>query len=186
MLKKQQNSSKDLIGIDEITDYSIKTKYGELVYFMIKPSNLSVLSEDSVSSRVHSLMTILKGISDVEMICMNSKENFDENKQYIKKRIEDEPNQIVRKLLELDNKNLDKIQVTMATAREFLIVIRLVNEKENDILSYLARIEKSFKDAGFSLKRANQEDIQRILSVYFEQNVTTEKYEDYDGERWVI
>jgi len=22
--------------------------------------------------------------------------------------------------------------------------------------------------------------------VYFEQNATTEKYEDYDGERWII
>jgi len=22
--------------------------------------------------------------------------------------------------------------------------------------------------------------------VYFEQNVTTEKFEDFDGERWVI
>ena len=26
----------------------------------------------------------------------------------------------------------------------------------------------------------------RMLGVYFEQNATTEKYEDYDGERWII
>lgn len=25
-----------------------------------------------------------------------------------------------------------------------------------------------------------------LLGVYFEQNVTTEKFEDYDGDRWVI
>ncbi len=25
-----------------------------------------------------------------------------------------------------------------------------------------------------------------ILKVYYEQNVTTEKYEDYDGERWLV
>jgi hypothetical protein len=30
------------------------------------------------------------------------------------------------------------------------------------------------------------EDIKTILGVYYEQNVTTEKYEDFDGERWVI
>jgi len=29
-------------------------------------------------------------------------------------------------------------------------------------------------------------DIERILAVYFEQNVTTEKFGDFDGERWVI
>jgi hypothetical protein len=29
-------------------------------------------------------------------------------------------------------------------------------------------------------------DIKRLLGVYYEQNVTTEKYEDYDGERWIV
>jgi hypothetical protein len=29
-------------------------------------------------------------------------------------------------------------------------------------------------------------DIKRLLGVYYEQNVNTEKYEDYDGERWVV
>ena len=28
--------------------------------------------------------------------------------------------------------------------------------------------------------------LKRMLGVYLEQNATTEKYEDYDGERWVI
>lgn len=31
-----------------------------------------------------------------------------------------------------------------------------------------------------------REDIKRILAVYYEQNVTTEKFEDFDGERWII
>ena len=30
------------------------------------------------------------------------------------------------------------------------------------------------------------EDIRRLLTVYFEQNVTTEKFEEFDGERWII
>ena len=51
---------------------------------------------------------------------------------------------------------------------------------------YLSRIEKSLNEQGFSVKRADKEDIKRILAVYFEQNVTTEKFEDFDGERWVI
>ena len=25
-----------------------------------------------------------------------------------------------------------------------------------------------------------------VLPVYYEQNVTTEKFEDFDGERWII
>lgn len=35
-------------------------------------------------------------------------------------------------------------------------------------------------------KAAEEEDIRRILAVYFEQNVTTEKFEEFDGERWII
>ena len=29
-------------------------------------------------------------------------------------------------------------------------------------------------------------DLKKMLGVYFEQNVTTEKFEDFDGDRWVI
>jgi hypothetical protein len=62
----------------------------------------------------------------------------------------------------------------------------LKNEKELDINPYLSRIEKNLKDQGFSAKRADQMDIKRLLGVYYEQNVTTEKYEDFDGERWIV
>ena len=31
-----------------------------------------------------------------------------------------------------------------------------------------------------------ENDIKRLLAVYYEQNVTTEKFEDFDGERWII
>ena len=191
--EKQKQSTRELIGINEITDYSIKTAYGELVYFIIHPTNISVLSESTVSARIYALMTVLKGIAEIEMLCLNSKENFDENKQYLKKRMEEESNPVIRKLLQMDSTNLDRMQVQMATAREFLIIIRLnrgsengMKDKTSDVFPYLSRIEKSLKDQGFTARRADNADIKRLLGVYYEQNVTTEKFEDYDGERWVI
>ncbi len=184
--EQQKQSTRELIGIDEITDYSLKTPYGELVYFIIHPTNISVLSNASVSSRIYALMTVLKGIAEIEILCINSKENFDENKQYLKNRMEEESNPVIRKLLKQDSTNLDRMQVQMATAREFLIIIRLKNEKESDVLPYLSRIEKSLKDQGFTARRAGNADIKRMLGVYYEQNVTTERYEDYDGERWIV
>ena len=191
--EKQKQSTKELIGIDEITDYSIKTAFGELVYFIIHPTNISVISESTVSARIYALMTVLKGIAEIEMLCLNSKENFDENKQYLKKRMEEESNLVIRKLLQMDSTNLDRMQVQMATAREFLIIIRLnrgdekgLKDKTSDVFPYLSRIEKSLKDQGFTARRADNADIKRLLGVYYEQNVTTEKFEDYDGERWVI
>ena len=184
--ERQKQSTRELIGIDEITDYSLKTPYGELVYFIIHPTNISVLSNASVSSRIYALMTVLKGIAEIEILCINSKENFDENKQYLKNRMEEESNPVIQKLLKQDSTNLDRMQAQMATAREFLIIIRLKNEKESDVLPYLSRIEKNLKEQGFTARRAGNADIKRMLGVYYEQNVTTEKYEDYDGERWVI
>lgn len=191
--EKQKQSTRELIAIDEITDYSIKTAYGELVYFIIHPTNISVLSESTVSARIYALMTVLKGIADIEMLCLNSKENFDENKQYLKRRMDEESNPVIRKLLQMDSTNLDRMQVQMATAREFLIIIRLSKgegkaqkDKTSDVFPYLSRIEKSLKDQGFTARRADNTDIKRLLGVYYEQNVTTEKFEDFDGERWVI
>ena len=191
--EKQKQSTRDLIGIDDLTDYSIKTSYGELVYFIIHPTNISVLSESTVSARIYALMTVLKGIAEIEMLCLNSKENFDENKQYLKRRMDAEPNPVIRKLLQMDSTNLDRMQVQMATAREFLIIIRLnkgegkeQKDKASDVFPYLSRIEKSLKDQGFTARRADNADIKRLLGVYYEQNVTTEKFEDFDGERWVI
>ena len=71
-------------------------------------------------------------------------------------------------------------------SREFYILVRLQGKKESDVFSYLSRIEKSIKDNGFTVRRATEEDLKRMLGVYFEQNVTTERYEDHDGERWVL
>ena len=184
---KRQASTRQLIGAKEITDYSLVTYgQGELVYFIVKPTNISVLSQAIVGARIYALMTVLKGVAEIEMLCLNSRESFEDNKQFLRSRIEQEENPVVRKLLEKDLTHLDRIQVQMATAREFLIVIRLKDEKETEVFPYLARIEKSLKEQGFSVKRADKEDIKRLLAVYYEQNVTTEKFEDFDGERWII
>lgn len=180
---KQRASTRQLIGAKAVTDYSLVTYgQGELVYFIVKPSNISVLSEASI----YALMTVLKGVAEIEMLCLNSRESFENNKQFLKMRMEQEDNPVIRKLLEKDQNHLDRIQVQMATAREFLILIRLKDEKESEVFPYLSRIEKSLKEQGFSVKRADKEDIKRLLAVYYEQNVTTEKFEDFDGERWII
>ena len=122
---------------------------------MIRPTNLSVLSDSSVGARVYALMNVLKGVAEIEMLCLNSRENFEENKSFLRKRAEEERNPVVRRLLERDQNFLD-------------------------------RIEKSLKEQGFSASRAGSEDIKRIMAVYYEQNVTSEKFEDFEGERWII
>jgi hypothetical protein len=183
---REKASTRQLMDIDGIADYCLQTGHGDLVFFSIKPTNISVLSESSVSARIYALMTVVKGMAELEMLCLNSRENFEGNKAFLKRRMDEEDNPAIRKLLERDSTHLDRMQTQMATAREFLIIIRLKDEKQSDIFPYLSRIEKSLKDQGFTARRMDGEDIKTILGVYYEQNVTTEKYEDFDGERWVI
>jgi len=184
---RQRQVTRQLIGTREVMDYCLETyRSDRLVYFMIKPTNISVLSEESISARIYALMTVLKGMAELEFLCLNSRESYEDNKHFLRNRMELESNPAVRKLLEQDLVHLDRIQVQMATAREFLVIIRLHNEKESEVFPYLNRIEKTLREQGFIAKRADKEDIKRLLAVYFEQNVTTEKFEDFDGERWVI
>lgn len=185
--EKQKASTRRLIGIKRISDFSLVTyDHGELVFFLIKPTNISVLSDESIRARVYALMTVLKGMAEIEMCAYNSRENFDGNKRNLKKRIKEETNYIIRQLLEKDMEHLDNIQIQTATAREFAIVVRLKDDDEKEILPYLNRIEKTLKEQSFAVKRAGREDIQRIVAVYFEQNVTQETFDENDGNRWVI
>ena len=93
---------------------------------------------------------------------------------------------VISRLLEADAKSLDRLQIQMATAREFFILVRLREETGMELHTHLSRIQKSLEDQGFKASLASGEDLKRMLGVYFEQNATTEKYEDYDGERWII
>ena len=150
------------------------------------PSNISVLSEANLSAKIYSLMTVLKGLTEIEILCINSRESFESNKNFIKKRINEEQNQAVRKLLETDSTYLDHIQAQTATAREFLLVVRIRNLKEKEIYAHLNRIEKIVLENGFSVARFGRDEIKTMLAVYYEQNTTTEKFDDYDGERWIL
>ena len=186
--KNQQNnqSTRQLLGIDCITEYSLKTASSEAVFFSVKPSNISVMSEAGLSAKIYSLMNVLKGLTEIEILCVNSRESFDGNKNHLKNLAKNEENLAVRKLLEQDEKHLDHIQALTATAREFLLIVRIRGLKDKEIFSYLNRIEKTLSENGFSARRYDGEDIKTLLAVYFEQNVTTEKFDDADGERWIL
>lgn len=182
----REQSTRQLMGIDDFTDYGIATRMGNLVFFAIKPTNISVLPGSGVGARIYALLNVIKGQVEIEMLALNSKESFENNKDFYRQQASLEDLPAIRKLLERDSAHLDRIQVLMASSREFYILVRLQGKKESDVFSYLSRIEKSIKDNGFTVRRATEQDLKRMLGVYFEQNVTTERFEDHDGERWII
>ena len=46
--------------------------------------------------------------------------------------------------------------------------------------------EKNLRDAGFHVRLADGQDIKRILAVYYQQDVVTEQFLNFDGEGSVI
>ena len=182
----RKQSTRQLMGIDDFTDYGIATRMGNLVFFAIKPTNISVLPGSGVGARIYALLNVIKGQAEIEMLALNSKESFENNKDFYRQQANLEDLPAIRKLLEQDSAHLDRIQVLMASSREFYILVRLQGKKESDVFSYLSRIEKSIKDNGFTVRRATEQDLKRMLGVYFEQNVTTARFEDHDGERGII
>lgn len=183
--KKKKQSTRELVNTKTITDYSLQ-QYGgdEIVFFLMEPQNLSVMSKENIGSKIFALTNVLKGMADLEMICLNSRDNFEENKTFLKKRMETEENEKIKQLLKKDLLHLDKIQIQTATARLFLLAVRIKPNDQVEIMQLIHRIEKLIKLQNLTVKRAAKDDLKSMLAVYFEQNVTTDRFEDVDGERW--
>ena len=190
-MKKGNLSTQAMLGVKSFSRNGIQTDgHGEIVYFLVKPTNISVLSRASVGQKIKQLMQLLTVQPDMEIVCLDARENFDDNKLYLDARLEDEENARIRDLLERDKVFLDEIQVQMSTAREFLFAVRLRGGSDEQSFSTLNRIERSINEQGFNCSRAEKDDVKRILSRYFGINTDEKQLDDHDGdtamEKWFI
>ena len=181
---RQRQTSRQLMGIRQLTDHGAKTAGGELVFFMIKPDNLSVLSGEGIRSRVKNLTDLLCGTQEVRLLALDSRESFQRNKDWYRQRLETEELPAIRELLRQDAAHLDEIQAATASAREFALVCRLDSKAAED-RELPRRLEKQIQDHGFHVRLAGEQDVKRILAVYYQQDVVTEHFDQVDGERWV-
>jgi hypothetical protein len=191
MKKKQSNNgTQTLIGLKSFSRNGLLTAHGELVFYLVAPTNISVLSGTSISVKVRHLMQLLTTQPDIEIVCIDDCECFDSNKEHLKNRLEEEANRQVRAILDSDLNFLDEIQIAMSTARQFMFVYRLRNESDEQSFANLNRIEKAITEQGFEVRRAKKSDIKRFLSIYFGHKIVDEELPDMDGEKvaqkWVI
>ena len=183
-----KKSTREEIGAVNIEPNGVETNKNDfLVYFLVQPDNIAVLSEAAVRTKIMALSGVIKGYDCIEFSCINSRENFDSNKNFYKERLEKEHSQKVRELLEKDIAHLDRVQIQTASAREFLFILRFKNYnfESNDVQTGISRMEKLLKDEGFTSRLAAKDDIKRLYAVYYVQNITQIYFDDYDGERFV-
>lgn len=181
-MTKKKNSVQKLIGFENFTKYGVKTDKAEIAFFSVEPTNISVLSAANIETKIHHLMTLLSTIPDLEIIALDSCECFDGNKNYVKKRLEIEENEAIRKLLRSDYDFLDEIQMEMSSARQFMFAIRFRREKDEQIFNIINRVGKSVSEHGFSAIKMTKPEIKRMLALYFGTSMTGDEIPDIEGE----
>lgn len=179
--KKKGRSAQELMGIQSFTRYGLATNRGELLFFLVSPTNISVLSHTNIEIKIRHLMMVLSAIPDIEITCTDSCECFDDNQAYLRGRLQEEGNPLVRQLLEQDREMLDRAQAEMATARQFLFISRCKGMKQDQVFQAVNRIEKVISEQGFEVRRMRKSDIKRFLAIYFDASMNGDQLPDTDG-----
>ena len=81
--KGKRNSVQELLGIRHFTNYGLMTEHGELVFFRVAPTNISVLSTVNIQQKITGLTNLLKIEPDMGIVCTDSCECFDSNLTFI-------------------------------------------------------------------------------------------------------
>lgn len=174
----RKKSTRQLIGIDDIKNGCVVTADGDLAFYFVHPSNLNVLPEQGVRAKVQELLGVLKGMAELELLALDSKESFQDNRQFYRRRLEAEDMPAIRGLLVQDRQHLDSVQTTMASSREFCFALR--RRKTDGTMNY-APLEQQFRDCGFVVQRAEGQRLLELLAIYFEQDATHEVFSFVDG-----
>lgn len=181
---RQQQSTRQLMGITRITEHGVSTSNGDYVFFMVRPDNLSVLSDDAIRQRVGNLSNLLGNRDEVTLMALDSRASFQNNKLFYQARLEEETEPAIRRLLQMDLEQLDEIQASSASKREFVISMRVTSKESNDP-AVLHQMEKSISNENIPVRLAERADIKRLLSVYYLNDAAVTAVEDVDGEQAV-
>ena len=182
---KQRQSTRQLMGIRKLLPHGVAIPGGSLVFFLIHPDNLSVLSAEGIRQRVTALSNLFRAEEQVEVLGLDSRESFQQIQVYYQTRLEEETTPKIRELLQKDISYLDEIQTTSASSREFVLVLRMEEQAALDE-GGLRQKEKSLCDHGISVRLAEEQDVKRLLVSYYLHDADPESLEDVDGERVVF
>ena len=177
----KNNSLQKLIGFRNFTEYGVRTDKYEFVFYHVEPTNISVLPPEIIANKMRGLAMVLSVVPELEIMALDSCECFDDNKAYVQKRLAEEKNEEVRKLLEADLAFLDDMQVGMSSAREFLFIYRFRKEKAEQVFGLINRIGKAIADHGFTAHRLEKPEIKRMLALYFGTSLAGDEIPDSEN-----
>ena len=129
-------------------------------------------------------MMVLSALPDIRILCMDAAERFDDNLRYLKERGKEHPDPKVLRLLKKDMQFLDRMQIEMATSRQFLFVKKMKEENDAAEFAEANRIEKIIAEQGFEVRRLRKTEIKRLLAIYFDASLNGQAMPDFDGMQY--
>ena len=163
-LKRRGHSVQELIGIRSFTKYGLNTEWGELLFYQVTPTNISVLSHANVEQKIHHLIMVLSALPELEVVCADSYDSFEDNKRFLTRR---------------------RAQAELSAARQFLFIARCRGMKEEQVLQQANRVEKTISEQGFEVHRLSKPELKRFLAIWFKAGTTGDQMPDVDGAQYV-
>ena len=184
--KKRKKSVQGMIGIEGFTRYGLSVNDGLYLFYEVAPTNISVLSRTNIEIKIRHLMMVLSAAPNLEIVCTDSCQSMDINKQHMQTRLQNEINPMVRNVIQADLAYLDEVQLELSTARQFVFCLFIKEgTKDDQIFQATNRVEKIISEQGFEAHRMSKQEIKRFLALYFEASMYGETMPDYDGEQYI-
>lgn len=152
-IKTKKKTVQQLLGLETFGKYGLIAGKAEYVVFSILPSNIAVMSLESVQIKIEKLMDLLTAFPNIQIFCTDGCECFDNNKIFISTRIDDEENNAVRELLTKDLEHMESIQSELSNSRQFYLVYRFRNQSKDLVGTIVSRLEKCMSEYDFVCKR---------------------------------
>ena len=183
---KKKAKTLELMNVTRISENILYTDDNrKMIYILVEPINMSVSSPLVIERRVDALKNVIVSSGTIEIIVLNSFQNYDSNKKYFDDLIACEKNLNLQMLDEMDRQFFDNIKMEMATSREFLIVASFSsNDSDESVISEENKIRQYLFENQFTATIAYKENIKKLCAIYYE-NASYDKLPDFDGEFYI-
>lgn len=176
--------------VKEKIGYMTITPNGELIrsdktyvyFFKVEPSNLAVLSSINIRTKILSLASLEKQMGQIEMYALDDRENYGENRKFLRDRIAAEENIYIRRILEEDEKFIREVEADASSARTFLISFRVPQAQHQNFEVQLKNFERLANQSELKIHRIKKEELKEMIAVYFQSDTTSGSFPDVDGE----
>lgn len=186
IIGKKKSTTLDLLNVSRLHDDILYTADNRKIgYILVEPVNMSVVSSLLTAGRVDALKNVIISTGTIEIIVLNSYQDYDSNRAYFDKLIKSEKNEQLKKLDELDRWYFDDLKEEMATSREFLLAVSFpMSESDESVKSELNKVRMFLFENQFDAHVASNTELKRLFAIYFESANCT-KLCNFDGEEYI-